>query len=104
MGGDLIEGRPVDAELVHVRRDRVGQEPARHHGPRRLERERALAVADIEQHAARPGDVLRRVDAVPVADTRALLQRLPHWRATGALTLELERQGRALALPVRLSL
>ena len=51
-----------------------------------------------------PGDVLRRVDAVPVADTRALLQRLPHWRATGALTLELERQGRALALPVRLSL
>jgi len=51
-----------------------------------------------------PGDVLRRVDAVPVTDTRALLQRLPHWRATGALTLELERQGRALALPVRLSL
>lgn len=51
-----------------------------------------------------PGDVLRRVDAVSVADTQALLQRLPHWRATGALTLELERQGRALALPVRLSL
>ena len=49
---DLVEGRPVDAERVHVGRDGVRQEAVGEHGARRLERERALAMPDVEQHAA----------------------------------------------------
>ena len=52
MRRDLVVGRAVDAERVHVGRDRVGIEAVRQHGARGLERERALAVADVELHAA----------------------------------------------------
>jgi hypothetical protein len=48
----LVEGRSVDAQGVDVGGDRVRIEAVGEHGARRLERERALAVADVEQHAA----------------------------------------------------
>ena len=53
--GDLVIGRAVDAELVHVRRDHVRLEAIGEHGAGGLERERALAVADIEDDAALAG-------------------------------------------------
>src|SRR5262245_8005033 len=51
-GGDLVERRSVYTERVHVGRDRVWQEAISEHGARGLKCERALAVADIEEHAA----------------------------------------------------
>ncbi len=49
---DLLEGRPVDAQRMHVGGNGIGHEAVGEHGAGRLECERSLAVSDIEQDAA----------------------------------------------------
>ncbi|GGK07220.1 hypothetical protein [Pseudomonas matsuisoli] len=52
----------------------------------------------------KPGDVLRRIDEISVADTTALMKRMPQWREADSMILELEREGHPLTLAVELSL
>ena len=58
-----VPGRPLDAERVDVRRDRVGPEPRRHHLARRVPGERPHPVAHVEQHASLPRRDHRLLDA-----------------------------------------
>src|ERR1700722_12596162 len=50
--GDLIVNRPVDAQRVDIRRDRIGHEAFSKHGARGFPAERTLPVTDIEDDAA----------------------------------------------------
>ncbi len=54
-GGHLIESWAVDAQCMDIRRNGVRIEAIGEQRPRGLEGERALAVADVEQHAAFAG-------------------------------------------------
>ena len=85
-----VERRPVDAELMEVGRDHVGPPPVAHHRLGGLERERAGAVADVEDDARlprAPGDVeqpavvvddLHRVAGEAVRQHVARLQERQH--------------------------
>ena len=68
--GDLVVNRPVDAQRVDVRRDRVGREAFSKHGARGLPAERALPVADVEGDAALSCGQHRRLDLALAIDRR----------------------------------
>ncbi len=53
--GRQVEHRPVDAQLVDVRRDHIGAIARAHQRLGDLERERAGAMADVHDHARVPG-------------------------------------------------
>src|SRR3984885_892002 len=50
--GNLVVNRPVDAQRVDVRRDRIGRKAFSKHGSRGLPAERTLPMTDIEGDAA----------------------------------------------------
>ena len=68
--GDLVVNRPVDAQRVDVRRDRVGHEAFSKHVARGLPAERALPVADVEDDAALSCGQHRRLDLALAVDRR----------------------------------
>src|ERR1700722_11249537 len=67
---DLVVNRPVDAQRVDVRRDRVGRKAFSKHGACGLPAERALPVADVEDDAALSRGLHRRLDLALAVDWR----------------------------------
>src|SRR5580693_1617192 len=67
---DLVVNRPVDAQRVDVRRDRVGREAFSKHGARSLPAERTLPVTDVEDDAALSCGQHRRLDPALAVDRR----------------------------------
>ena len=68
--GHLVVDRPVDAQRVNVRRDRVGHKAFGQHGARGLPAERSLAVADVEDDAALARGQHRGLDLALAVDRR----------------------------------
>src|ERR1700722_16303409 len=67
---DLVVNRPIDAQRVDVRRDRVGHEAFSKHVACGLPAERAFPVSDVEDDAALSCGQHRRLDLALAVDRR----------------------------------